>query len=198
MLFSSGYHGLLYIGTFSVTNITFVVSIQNTNVANTLVMIAMAPMLSAILGAIFLKELPDRKTWITIFVTFTAAIYIFYDSIQLGNFFALSVYAQAEANMDNSPNEHFAMIIHSSIPAGAMHRQIWYLNRDAQAALDSLLRTALKVRGDAVAERFASMEASEDMPALNETKLTEIREALAEAKVALIDNAPKVVEQEAE
>jgi drug/metabolite transporter (DMT)-like permease len=87
MLFSSGYHGLLYIGTFSVTNITFVVSIQNTNVANTLVMIAMAPMLSAILGAIFLKELPDRKTWITIFVTFTAAIYIFYDSIQLGNFF---------------------------------------------------------------------------------------------------------------
>ena len=73
MLFSSGYHGLLYIGTFSVTNITFVVSIQNTNVANTLVMIAMAPMLSAFLGAIFLKELPDRKTWITIFITFTSS-----------------------------------------------------------------------------------------------------------------------------
>ena len=87
MLFSSGYHGLLYIGTFSITNITFVVSIQNTNVANTLVMIAMAPMLSAFLGALFLRESPDRKTWITIFVTFTAAIYIFYDSIQIGNFF---------------------------------------------------------------------------------------------------------------
>tara|TARA_B110000003_G_scaffold259983_1_gene280437 strand:- start:377 stop:1255 length:879 start_codon:yes stop_codon:yes gene_type:complete len=87
MLFSSGYHGLLYIGTFSLTNITFVVSIQNTNVANTLVMIAMAPMLSAILGGIFLKELPDRKTWIAIFITFLAAVYIFYDSLQLGNFF---------------------------------------------------------------------------------------------------------------
>jgi len=87
MLFSSGYHGLLYIGTFSITNITFVVSIQNTNVANTLVMIAMAPMLSAILSAIFLKELPDRKTWIAIFITFVAAVYIFYDSLQLGNFF---------------------------------------------------------------------------------------------------------------
>ena len=87
MLFSSGYHGLLYIGTFSLTNITFVVSIQNTNVANTLVMIAMAPMLSAILGGIFLKELPDRKTWIAIFVTFLAAVYIFYDSLKLGNFF---------------------------------------------------------------------------------------------------------------
>ena len=86
MLFSSGYHGLIYIGTFSLTNITFVVSIQNTNVANTLVMIAMAPMLSAILGGIFLKELPDTKTWIAIFITFLAAVYIFYDSLQLGNF----------------------------------------------------------------------------------------------------------------
>ena len=87
MLFSSGYHGLIYISTFSITNITFVVSIQNTNVANTLVMIATAPMLSAILGAIFLKEPPDRKTWISIIVTFLAIIYIFFDSIKLGNFY---------------------------------------------------------------------------------------------------------------
>ena len=87
VLFNSGYHGLIYILTFSVTNITFVVSIQNTNVANTLVMIAMAPMLSAILGAIFLKEPPDKKTWIAIGITFLAAVYIFYDSLQLGNIF---------------------------------------------------------------------------------------------------------------
>jgi len=87
MLFSSGYHGLIYVGTFSITNITFVVSIQNTNVANTLVMIATAPMLSAILGAIFLKEPPDKKTWISIIVTFLAIIYIFFDSIKLGNFY---------------------------------------------------------------------------------------------------------------
>ena len=87
MLFNSGYHGIIYILTFSVTNITFVVSIQNTNVANTLVMIAMAPMLSAILGAIFLKEPPDKKTWIAIGITFLAAVYIFYDSLQLGNIY---------------------------------------------------------------------------------------------------------------
>jgi len=78
ILFSSGYHGLIYIVTFSITNITFVVSIQNTNVANTLLMIATAPMLSAILGAIFLKEPPDRKTWISIIITFLAIIYIFF------------------------------------------------------------------------------------------------------------------------
>ena len=87
MLFTSGYHGLIYIITFSITNITFVVSIQNTNVANTLVMIAMAPMLSAILGAIFLKEIPDKKTWIAILITFMAAVYIFYDSLQLGSIY---------------------------------------------------------------------------------------------------------------
>ncbi len=87
ILFTSGYHGLIYVGTFSVTNITFVVSIQNTDVANTLVMIATAPMLSAILGAIFLKESPDRKTWISILITFFAIIYIFSDSLKIGNFF---------------------------------------------------------------------------------------------------------------
>jgi drug/metabolite transporter (DMT)-like permease len=87
MLITSGYHGLIYVSTFSITNITFVVSIQNTNVANTLVMIATAPMLSAILGAIFLKEPPDKKTWISIIITFLAIIYIFSDSLKLGNFY---------------------------------------------------------------------------------------------------------------
>ena len=87
ILFTSGYHGLIYVFTFSLTNITFVVSIQNTNVANTLVMIATAPMLSAILGAIFIKEPPDKKTWISIIITFLAIIYIFFDSMKLGNFF---------------------------------------------------------------------------------------------------------------
>ena len=87
ILFKSGYHGLIYIGTFSLTNITFVLSIQNTNVANTLVMIATAPMISAILGAIFLKEPPDKKTMISIIITFLAIIYIFFDSLKLGNFY---------------------------------------------------------------------------------------------------------------
>ena len=85
LLFSMGRPGIFYAVTFSITNITFLISIQNTNVANTLIMIAMAPMLSAVLGAIFLKENPDKKTWMAILITFLAAIYIFYDSIQLGN-----------------------------------------------------------------------------------------------------------------
>ena len=35
----------------------------------------------------FLKEPPDKKTWISIIITFLAIIYIFFDSIKLGNFF---------------------------------------------------------------------------------------------------------------
>jgi drug/metabolite transporter (DMT)-like permease len=79
--------GIFYAISFSICNITFIVSIQNTNVANTLIMIALAPMLSAILGAIFLKEMPNKGTWIAIFITFLAALFIFYDSLQVGNLF---------------------------------------------------------------------------------------------------------------
>ena len=37
--------------------------------------------------AIFLKEPPDKKTWISIIITFVAIVYIFYDSIKIGNFY---------------------------------------------------------------------------------------------------------------
>jgi len=82
-----GYPGIFYIISFSICNITFIISIQNTNVANTLVMIAMAPMLSAILGSVFLKEIPDRKTWIAIIITLISVTYIFHDSLEMGNFY---------------------------------------------------------------------------------------------------------------
>ena len=86
-LLGMGYPGIFYIISFSICNITFLISIQNTNVANTLVMIAMAPMLSAILGSIFLKEVPDQKTWVAIIITLISVTYIFYDSIEMGNFY---------------------------------------------------------------------------------------------------------------
>ena len=86
LLFGNGAHGIAYILTFSVTNIAFVLSIQNTNVANTLVMIATAPMISAVFSRLFLNEKTDRNTSIAIIITFFAVIYIFYDSLKIGNF----------------------------------------------------------------------------------------------------------------
>ena len=80
-----GYPGIFYTISFAITNVTFIISIQNTNVANTLIMVAMAPMLSAILSAIFLKEATDKSTWLAIIITFAAVTFIFYDSLKLGN-----------------------------------------------------------------------------------------------------------------
>ena len=56
-------------------------------------MIALAPMLSAIISFIFLKEHTDQKTWIAIIITTLAVIFIFNDSFKkgdaLGNFLGL-------------------------------------------------------------------------------------------------------------
>ena len=84
-IIENGWHGVGYICTFIVTNILFVVSIENTNVANTLIMISLAPMLSALVSFIFLKEFPDRKTWVAITITTLAVIYIFIDSFEKGD-----------------------------------------------------------------------------------------------------------------
>ena len=85
-ILDNGWHGVFFILTFAITSIVFVISIENTNVANTLVMVALAPMLSAIISLIFLKENPDKKTWIAIAITTLAVIYIFYDAIDSGDF----------------------------------------------------------------------------------------------------------------
>ena len=85
-IINNGWHGVAYAGTFTITNIMFVISIENTNVANTLIMIALAPMLSVIISFFFLKENPDQKTWMAIIVTTLAVIFIFYDALDAGDF----------------------------------------------------------------------------------------------------------------
>ena len=92
-LISNGWHGIAYSITFTISNIFFVISIEITNVANTLVMLSLAPMIAAIISFIFLKENPEKKTWIAITITTFAVIYIFFDSFERGvikgNFFGL-------------------------------------------------------------------------------------------------------------
>jgi len=90
---NNGWHGFFYACTFTLTNIVFVVSIERTTAANTLIMVALAPMLSAIISFFFLKEKQDKKTWIAIIITTLAVFYIFYDALEagdfIGNFFGL-------------------------------------------------------------------------------------------------------------
>ena len=89
-----GYAGVLNAVLVALGNITFVTSLENTNVANTLIMISLAPFMSAIFGSIFLKEYPNKRTWITMFLCFGFVVYIFYDSYEsqklLGDMFGLA------------------------------------------------------------------------------------------------------------
>jgi len=89
----TGLPGLFYAILVALGNTTFVISIQNTNVANTLIMIALTPFTTAILSSIFLKEHPSQRMWFTIISCFFVVLFIFYDSYQgnrmLGDFFGL-------------------------------------------------------------------------------------------------------------
>jgi drug/metabolite transporter (DMT)-like permease len=88
-----GYAGILNAILVALGNITFVTSLENTNVANTLIMISLAPFMAAIFSSIFLKEYPNIRTWITMLLCFVFVIYIFYDSYEsqkiLGDIFGL-------------------------------------------------------------------------------------------------------------
>ena len=92
-LLITGLPGLFYAILIALGNTTFVISIQNTNVANTLIMIALTPFATAILSSIFLKEHPSKKMWFTIIACFIVVLFIFYDSYQgnrmYGDFFGL-------------------------------------------------------------------------------------------------------------
>ena len=77
-----GYAGVLNAVLVALGNITFVASLENTNVANTLIMISLAPFTAAIFSSIFLKEYPNVRTWITMLLCFSFVIYIFYDSYE--------------------------------------------------------------------------------------------------------------------
>ena len=88
-----GIPGLIYAILIALGSTTFVISIENTYVANTLIMIALLPFATAILSSIFLKEHPSKRMWLTIIACFAVVLFIFYDSYQgnrlYGDFFGL-------------------------------------------------------------------------------------------------------------
>ena len=88
-----GIPGLIYAILIALGSTTFVISIENTYVAKTLIMIALLPFATAILSSIFLKEHPSKRMWLTIIACFAVVLFIFYDSYQgnrlYGDFFGL-------------------------------------------------------------------------------------------------------------
>ena len=71
-----GVPGVIYAILYAVTHVCFVYSIQYTSVSNTLVIVASAPIFSAILSIIFLKEQPSLFTWLIIFIALVSMFII--------------------------------------------------------------------------------------------------------------------------
>ena len=95
-------------------NIFFILALQNTNVANALVMISLVPLITAIISFFVLSERLDSYTTLAILFCLIAVIFIFYDSIGsgrlLGDFFgilaAISV-ASSLVVIRSSSNKNF-------------------------------------------------------------------------------------------
>ena len=79
--------GILYAILYAITHVCFVYSIQNTSVANTLVLIAAAPIFAAIFSIFLLKEIPDYFTWIIIFISLSGMIVIGWGSFTTSGIF---------------------------------------------------------------------------------------------------------------
>ena len=71
-----GIPGIIYAILYAITHICFVYSIQNTAVANTLVLIASAPIFAALFSVFILKEIPSLFTWKVILMAMFAMIII--------------------------------------------------------------------------------------------------------------------------
>ena len=82
--FNAGKFGLLNLVFITASNIFFILALQNTNVANALVMVSLVPLIAAIISFIFLKERLDIITNTAILLCLIAVIFIFYDSIGSG------------------------------------------------------------------------------------------------------------------
>ena len=111
---SIGKRGLLNAILIMGSNITFILALANTDVANALIMISLIPIIASIFSFIFLNEKPQLITWICSFGCLTAVIYIFYESYELnrflGDFYGLLCATFVGASltvMRSSPNINF-------------------------------------------------------------------------------------------
>ncbi|WP_025898485.1 DMT family transporter [Sneathiella glossodoripedis] len=77
----TGLRGLQAAFFFTLSTVCFVLALHGTSVANTLVIIAMAPLVSAVISLIFLKEKVSLSTWIAIFVSSGGIAFIFKGSL---------------------------------------------------------------------------------------------------------------------
>lgn len=78
--------GVLLGAFMGVSTVFFVIGIQNTSIANVLVIISTSSVFSALLSHFFLKEKTQFRTWLTMFIIIGAMALIMFDSYHSGGF----------------------------------------------------------------------------------------------------------------
>ncbi len=76
--------GVVVAVSFAIANIAFIFSIQNTAVANTLVIMSLSPMFAALLSHFFFREPISTGTWVAAFAIFFGLTVVFYGSLTTG------------------------------------------------------------------------------------------------------------------
>ena len=79
-----GRPGLLAALLFSINAICFILALAHTTVANTLMVVATAPLFGAMLSRLFLGERVERRTWIAILAALLGIAVIFSGSLEAG------------------------------------------------------------------------------------------------------------------
>lgn len=82
-----GTHGALVSTLFAFNTILFVVAVSETTVANTLVIMAAAPLFAAAIGWIALGERPALRTWLAIAVAMAGIALIVADGLSVGTWY---------------------------------------------------------------------------------------------------------------
>jgi drug/metabolite transporter (DMT)-like permease len=76
-----GWPGIVFAGLFSLNSFSFVLAVEMTTVANTLVLISAAPFFAALIARIFLRETVRRQTWLAILAAIAGILVIVSDSL---------------------------------------------------------------------------------------------------------------------
>jgi len=76
-----GRAGMVFAGLFSLNSFSFVLAVETTTVANTLLLISAAPFFAALIARIFLRETVRRRTWLAILAALAGILVIVSDSL---------------------------------------------------------------------------------------------------------------------
>jgi drug/metabolite transporter (DMT)-like permease len=86
-IYAIGWLGLLISLLFALNNVFFQLSVQNTSVANTLVILATAPLFAALFSVAFLRERVPMRTWIAVLACALGVAMVFIGELETGNLF---------------------------------------------------------------------------------------------------------------